>query len=44
MFSSRYKYGQILMSPLRARLEKENPDLVAERDRIVTAQKRVLLA
>jgi hypothetical protein len=38
-------YNQLVKTPEdRARLEKENPDLVAERDRIVTAQKRALLA
>jgi hypothetical protein len=38
-------YNQLVKAPEdRARLEKENPDLVAERDRIVTAQKRALLA
>jgi hypothetical protein len=37
-------YNQLVKTPEdRARLEKENPDLVAERDRIVTAQKRALL-
>jgi Uma2 family endonuclease len=38
-------YNQLVRTPEdRARLEKENPDLVAERDRIVTTQKRMLLA
>ena len=38
-------YNQLVKTPEDpARLEKENPDLVAERDRIVTAQKRALLA
>jgi hypothetical protein len=38
-------YNQLVKTPEdRARLEKENPDLVAERDRIVTTQKRALLA
>lgn len=38
-------YNQLVKTPEdRARLEKENPDLVAERDRIITAQKRALAA
>jgi len=38
-------YDQLVKTPEdRARLEKDNPDLVAERDRIVQAQKRALLA
>lgn len=38
-------YDQLVKTPEdRTRLEKTNPELVAERDRIVTAQKRVLRA
>jgi Uma2 family endonuclease len=38
-------YDQLVKTPEdRARLEKDNPALVAERDRIVQAQKRALLA
>jgi len=38
-------YDQLVKTPEdRTRLEKTNPELVAERDRIVAAQKRALLA